>query len=155
MVHLKMLGMEYPIDVILMCLGVYIYMHAYMCICIAAQLKPLCIMHGCICWWGKVLGLGEKPEHFNIRKGTRLAWLPLLPTESWGLNDRYLWGFLSLTFTQRSGITDSCSCRLQVTTIHMKTNSESFIFVFSPVSVVFGRRVQVAYLDDSMGPNRM
>lgn len=63
-----------------MCLCVYyicIYMHMY------SSTADTCLHHAWLCWWGNVLGLGEKQEHFNIRKGTRLAWLPLLPAGSW------------------------------------------------------------------------
>lgn len=128
--------------------GVYIcecmYMYMY------SSTAETCLHHAWMCWWGTMVGLGEKPKHFNIRKGARLAWLPLLPAGSWVLNSRYLWGFLSITFTQRSSITNSCFSRFQVTPIHMKTHSESCILVFSPVSVVFGRQVQVVYLYDSI-----
>lgn len=62
-----------------------IYVHAYTCIYIAAQLKLVCIMHGWMCWWGKVLGLGEKPEQYQKRCK---ASLPALAS-SWELRSQW------------------------------------------------------------------
>lgn len=59
-----------------------IYIYIYECIYMYSSTPEICLHHAWMCWWGKVLGLGEKEEHLNIRKGPRLAWLPLLPAGS-------------------------------------------------------------------------
>lgn len=71
-IHLKMLGMAYPIYIILVC--VYIY--------IAAQLSPIRIMCG-RARHGRVRP-GRGAGALLLQKRYKDAWLPLPPAGSWG-----------------------------------------------------------------------
>lgn len=97
----------------------YVCVCIYACICMYmySSTAETCLYHAWMCWWGKVLGLGEKQEHFNIRKAARLSWLPLLPSGSWGRSQwQVLVGLTQCCLHPEVRHYNSCSSRFQVTT---------------------------------------
>lgn len=148
-IHLKMLGMAYPIYIILVCVYIYIY--------IAAQLSPVRITCG-RARRGRVRP-GRGAEHFHCRKDIKMLGCPCLQLGAEvGLNGRDSRGFPSATFTQRPGITNTRSSRLWCPGDNHPWRSilkALFVFAFSPASGVFGWQAQVAYLYDIVGPNRL